>query len=403
MKKILFVDDNHAVLQQAYDMLQSYKADHQITLADTGEKALKLVLRDSYDIVISDIQMPGMNGVELLRHIQRHSPHTVRVILSQNSHNYEILRRMAELAHQFIAKPLDKKSLYTSLEKAFALTALVQDDNLQKLLLGVRSLPSYPSVYMEIVDELKKQNPSADRVGEIVSRDIGMSAKVVQLVNSAYFGISRTITDPAHAAVILGLETIRDLVLTLQVFSQFDMNKIRRLGLEDIWDHSLVVGMYSRTITKTMSPDKNIINAAFLAGLLHDMGKLLLAEHFTMKYYSTLGAARQQNIPLFESEMRSFGSTHGKLGAYLLGCWGLPVDVVEALAYHHAIEEYPKKGFSLALAVHIADYFFHVQKSRSGRIPAPSLNIKYIKNAGFEAKLEEWQEKCAISSYDPTA
>ncbi len=396
MKKILFVDDNHAVLQQAYDMLQSYKNDHQITLADTGEKALKLVLRDSYDIVISDIQMPGMNGIELLRHIQRHSPHTVRVILSQNSHNYEMLRRMAELAHQFIAKPLDTQALYASLEKAFALTALVQDDSLQKLLLGVRSLPSYPSIYMEIVDELKKQNPSADRVGEIISRDIGMSAKVIQLVNSAYFGLSRTITSPSQGAVILGLETIRDLVLSLQVFSQFDMNKIRRLGLEDIWDHSLAVGVYSRTITKSMTSDKEKINSAFLAGLLHDMGKLLLAEHFTMKYYSTLGAARQQNIPLFESEMRSFGSTHGRLGAYLLGCWGLPVSVVEGLAYHHALENYPGSGFSLALAVHVADHLVHMQTQRTGRIPAPSLNTRYITEAGFEAKLEEWQEKCTI-------
>lgn len=394
MKKILFVDDNQSVLAQAYEMLQPLKSQHQVTLVDTGEKALKLVLRDSYDIVISDIQMPGMNGAELLRHIQRHSPHTVRIILSQNANNYELLKRMAELAHQFIAKPLDTRSLYESLEKALTLSDLVKNESLRKLLLGVRALPSYPGLYLEIVAELKKANPSADRVGEIISQDIGMSAKMVQLVNSAYFGLARTVTDPLQATVILGLETIRDLVLSLQVFSQFELSKLNRLGLDNVWDHSLSVGMMSRTIVKSMTSDKEMINSAFLAGLLHDMGKLLLAEHFTMKYYSTVSAARQQQFSLYECETRSFGATHGQLGAYLLGCWGLPVPVVEALAYHHDLEHFPGKSFSLPLAVHIADVFWYEERLHASRTPAPKLNTRYIEKLGLGERIPGWQEMC---------
>ena len=394
MKKILFVDDNQSVLAQAYEMLQPMKARHQVTLVDSGEKALKLVLRDSYDIVISDIQMPGMNGAELLRHIQRHSPHTVRIILSQNAGNYELLRRMAELAHQFIAKPLDTKTLYESLEKALTLSDLVHNENLRRLLLGVRALPSYPGLYLEIIEELKKPNPSADHVGEIISRDMGMSAKVVQLVNSAYFGLSRNVTDPAQAAVMLGLETIRDLVLSLQVFSQFDMNKLHRLGLDGLWDHSLAVAASSRSIVRTMTSDKEMLNSAFLAGLLHDMGKLLLVEHFTMKYYSTVSTARQQNIPLFASELRSFGATHGHLGAYLLGCWGLPVKVVEALAYHHHLEHYSGQAFSLPLAIHVADALCHQAQTRPDQTPAPQVDTAYLEELQLLDRLPEWQEIC---------
>jgi len=271
---------------------------------------------------------------------------------------------------------------------------LVGDEQLRKLLLGIRALPSYPGVYMEIVEVLKSKNPSADRVGEIIARDIGMSAKVVQLVNSAYFGLARTVTDPAQAAVILGLEVIRDLMLSLQVFSQFDMKKVNRLGLTGIWEHSLSTGFFSRRITKTMTSDKEMINAAFLAGLVHDMGKLLLAEHFTMKYFSTIEAARKKKIPIYQGERKTFGSTHGHLGAYLLGCWGLPVPIIEALAYHHALEESPTNGFSLAVAVHVADHFQHKISKGQHLTPGTHLNTTYLKDVGLFDRVSGWEEKC---------
>lgn len=393
MKKILFVDSDPRITQRAERLLRPLNNRFRVVFLNNGNQAKTWLSRESFDIVISDIHLKGISGADLLRHIQRHSPQTVRIILSGQARKETILRSV-DFAHQFISKPFDYDSLTESIFNAVSLGGLIQDKKLRNLLLSIRSLPSFPSLYIEIVEELRGLNPSSDRVGEIISRDMSMSAKVLQLVNSAYFGLSRQINDPTQAAVILGLETIRDLVLSLQLFSQFDQNKIRRLGLSHLWDHSISVGLFSKIIIKTMTSKKDMINAAFLAGLLHDLGKLVLVENFTMRYYSAIGVSVRKNIALHEAEMEMFNATHSQLGAYLLSSWGISPMVAEAIAYHHNLGRTGKKKFSLAVALHVANVFDNEKKENRKKAVLPQLDVTYLKEIGVHEKVEVWRELC---------
>ena len=393
MERLLFIAEDNKIIRDANRILQPWLKKVSVTFVQNSNVALNVLKNDTFDIVITDIAMSGVSGTDILQYVRKRSPKTVRIVLSKHA-NVETILRTADLAHQFISKPFDENSLTSSISKALSLSSLIKDKKLRNLVLSIKSLPSFPTLYLEIVEELQDSNPSADKVGEIISRDMSMSAKVLQLVNSAYFGLSRSVSSPAEAAVILGLETIRDLVLTLQLFSQFDQTKLRRLGMENLWDHSIKVGLFSRMISKSMTSDKEMINCVFLAGLLHDLGKLVLVENYTMKYYSAIGLSSREHLQLYEAERETFGIDHAILGAYLLGCWGLPIFVIDAIRSHHVLPQMASKDFTLGAAVHAANVFDHEMNKSNGRCKVPELDVKYLTEMGVAEKVVDWQNKC---------
>ncbi|MCJ7626697.1 MAG: response regulator [Anaerolineaceae bacterium] len=169
MKSILFVDNDPRITQRAERLLRPLNNRFRIVFLNNGLQAKKLLSRETFNIVITDIQSKGISGADLLRHIQRYSPQTVRIILSDQAKKDTIIRSV-DFAHQFISKPFDYDSLTESIFNAVSLGGLIQDKKLRNLLLSIRSLPSFPLLHIEIVEELRGQNPSSDRVGETISR-----------------------------------------------------------------------------------------------------------------------------------------------------------------------------------------------------------------------------------------
>lgn len=393
MKQLLFVNNDPIMKEEIKNMLQPLQNNIEIIFAHSGDHVISLMSKSNIDVVIVDTQMSGLNTADLLTSIKKLYPRTIRIALSGHTSVAKVLQN-SDLAHQFISKPVSAETLLSSISRAFSLGGLLSDEKLRKLVLGIQSIPSLPSLYLEIVDELQNPNPSSDRVGEIISRDMSMSAKVIQLVNSAYFGLLHSVNDPAQAAVLLGLETIRDLVLTLQIFSQFDQNIIRRLGMTTLWEHSLSVGVYCKKIARTMSSDDTMIDAAFLAGLLHDLGMLVIAENFSMKYYSANGIASRKNVELFVAEKETFGISHGQLGAYLIGLWGLPDIVVEAVSLHHELKRLPHKGFSLAPLVHVSNALDYELNARSAKGAVPKIDDESLLELGLAEKVDMWRQCC---------
>ena len=352
-KRILFVDDEPSILQGLKRMLRSQRHEWDMAFAEGGEQALEILEQEQFDAVVSDMKMPGMDGAQLLEEVKKRHPEMVRFILSGYS-DQELVMRSVGPSHQYLAKPCEPELLKAKLADAFALHELLASDAIRSVVTGMASLPSLPDIYCAVVEELQSPDASIKAVGDLVEQDPGMAIKVLQLVNSAYFGISRQITNPAEAANFLGLDVIKSLVLSEGVFSQFDSSAIKALSLDTIKNRCLQVAQAARSITKAAGGDNKMVDQAFLAGLLHDMGTMVLASNAPEDFLRAHELAKNENIDISHAEKQVFGTTHAEVGAYLLGLWGIDDDVVSAVAYHHRPGDFPTTQFSALTAVFIA-------------------------------------------------
>lgn len=355
MRQILFVDDEQMILDGLRRMLRPMRDVWETEFANGGAMALEILACQEFDVIVSDMRMPGMDGAQLLSAVQQLYPNIIRVILSGHTEKEMILRTVG-IAQQYLSKPCDADTLKETIAKAFALRDLLSSPSLQKLVSSLGSLPSLPSLYMQLVKELQNPNASLNYIGEIISKDIGMTAKILQMVNSAFFGLRRNVSSPTEATLLLGLDTIMSLVLSIQVFSSFEHVDCPEFSTQHLWTHSTEVGMTAKAFAKVAQKDASkLADDTMTAGLLHDTGKLVLISSRADDYKKVMKLTKTENISLIEAERFVFGATHAEIGAYLLGLWGLPDSVVEAVAFHHDPLDSPSCSFGPLTAVYLAN------------------------------------------------
>jgi putative nucleotidyltransferase with HDIG domain len=373
--QILFVDDEPNVLNGLQRMLRGFRGEWDMHFALSGAEALNIIEAKPIDVIISDMRMPGMNGAELLHEVMRRRPGTIRMILSGQADSNLIIKAMG-VAHQIISKPCDSEMFKSSVCRAIELRTLLHDDNLKNLVSEMGVLPSVPALYVEMVHELQSPEASIQKVGQIVARDPAMTAKILQLANSAFFGRQRRVSNAYEAVTYLGLNTIRDLLLAVHAFRQFKPSKAGTFSIEELWEHSISTSAAARKIAEDEGADKEMTDDSFTAGLLHDIGKLMLACRLPKAYGEAMDLAKMNNLPLWLAERQVLSATHAEVGAYLLGLWGLSDAIVEATAYHHRPSESSNGSFSALTAVHAADC--QSGNRRHSRSPAPQPDVEYL-------------------------
>jgi HD-like signal output (HDOD) protein len=384
MKRILFVEDNEVLLELYGMFLDRDRDQWQTTLAPDGETALRLLQEGSFDVVASDMQMPGMNGIELLTEVRKLHPQTSRIIISGLTDQAEAADSL-NCTHLFIPKPFDVKILRATLARITSLDAYLKDDKLRALAGKMRTLPTFPTLYLEIMREIESPKSSIQGIASIVAKDPGITAKILQVVNSAAFGLPEKTSDPVEAVQQLGITTVRSLVLSAQVYGSFAPGRVKDFSAEALWTHLMKCGDLARAIMRREPTDFPESEDAFTAGMLHDMGKLMLADSLPEEFGRALALAADEKIPLSQAEQEIFGATHAGLAAYLLGLWGLPVTIVEAVAYHHTPEKSDLKRCSALTAVHVANAFY----DDTGTAP---LNEEYLAGIGVANRLDDWRD-----------
>ncbi len=388
--RILFVDDDPNILSGLRRMLRSMRDQWETAFVGSGSEALEFLERQEVDVVVSDMRMPGMDGAQLLQAIKERHPHIIRIILSGQSERDKVFKTV-RVAHQYLSKPCDDETLKAAIERSLLLRDLLVDEGVKQVVSQIDSLPSLPTLYMEILQELESEYSSMQRVGGIISRDIGMTAKILQLVNSAFFGFYRQVASPVQAAEILGMETIKVLVLSVKIFSTLDQTRLSEFHLQDLWRHSLVTGLVAKAIARKERHSQPMIDQAFMAGVLHDSGKLVLAANFPQKYREVLGLSRERGIPLWQAERQTLGVSHGEIGAYLLALWGMPEPVIHAIARHHQPPSLPGQ-FSLRTLIFTSNLLEHAAGGQEGAEKAALLDR--LRDQGLGDRLDVWQEIC---------
>jgi putative nucleotidyltransferase with HDIG domain len=396
-KRILFVDDEPALLEIYQLMLRSLADQWELSFATSGPEALALMAKAPFDLVISDMRMAGMDGAQLLNEVLKRYPRTARIILSGHA-DQEAVAQCVGATHQFLMKPCNLAVLKATLTRVFTLDGWVADEKLKALVAQMRALPSLPSLYFRVLEALESPNASAEQIGEIIAMDLAMTAKILQLVNSAFFGIARQITHPTEAVQYLGVGTVRSLALSLHVFSCLDQAKLKNFSVAQLWRHSLATGQMARKIAQLERAEPAMADEAFVAGMLHDIGKLMLAANMPDSYCQALMLAAETPMPLTQAEMTVFGASHADVGAYLLGLWGLPVSIVEAIALHHSPSRSAIRYFAPLAAVHAANILEQEFSNVAKDGERPQLDSAYIAELGLYERVAPWREAVAEMS-----
>jgi putative nucleotidyltransferase with HDIG domain len=390
-KRVLFVDDE-TMLLDLYKLVFEDDGDHwEMNFASGGEEALAVMDDEPVDVLVSDMRMPGMSGAELVQEVMKRHPKTSRLIMSGFADSEQIAQCLGA-THQFIAKPFELSILRSTISRVCSLDSWLLDERLKSLVAQLRSLPSLPSLYFRIMEALASPDTSLEQVGDIIASDPSMTAKILQLVNSAFFGIARRISNPIEAVQFLGVGRVRSLVLSLHVFSCFEQVHAKNFSIERVWKHSMSTGLVAQKIARLQRADRAMVDETYVAGMLHDIGKVMLAASLSELYEQAVDLATSQKIPLVEAERETFGVSHAQVGAYLLGLWGLPITIVEAVAFHHHPQESGVKAFSPLTAVHVASALERQLREPEANPAEVAIDTEYLEELGLDGRLEDWRE-----------
>ena len=399
-KRILFVENDPLLLQIYVKVLEDEPDRWDVFAVTDSWQAIELMERSDFDVVVSDLRLPGMSGVDLMNEVRKRFPRASRIILSEISDQEEVARCLNSI-HQFLAKPFEVKALKTTLTRLGSVDAYLQDEKLKALVTQLGTLPSLPSLYIKIMKALADEEPSVETIAAIIADDPGMTARILQIVNSAVLGLARKISSPFEAVQYLGFGTVRSLVLSAHIFSCFEQTQLKGFSANRLWSHSMGTATHARMIARLEQAGAAEADDAYTAGMRHDVGKLMLANCLPEQFQQALTVARERKAPLHDAELEVFGATHAGAAAYLLGLWGLPAPIVEGVAFHHTPKKSALRRFGALTAVHAAN----VVEQELSRVQPPGrlaeVDADYLAAIGLQNRLETWRAEAAKQANSP--
>jgi len=392
MKKILFVDDDQNILDGLRRSLRDMRKEWDIYFTANPHEAMKLITNGDIDVVVSDMRMPEIDGAQLLEAAMKVSPFTARFVLSGQSDKESILRTVGP-AHQYFSKPCELKQIKDTISNALKLRNSLLNNELTAMIAKIETLPSLPQIYTSIVAELQKTEPDISKITALIESDLGFSTKILQVVNSSFFGIPNHISSIRQGVSFLGLEVLKALVLCIKLFHEFQSKKVSTERLDSLMLHSLGVARYAKLIMETMPCGKEEIDTVFTAACFHDVGKLVFYAYLPDQYNEAMEYSQKNKVSEPEAEKAIIGITHAEVGSYLLCLWGLKDWLVEMILYHHNPSQYHALSRLLGV-IHAADYLHHELTDNNGgrnsyHIP---LDQDYLSAAGLKGKIDEWRD-----------
>lgn len=390
-RRVIFVDDEQNILDGLQRMLRGMRNEWEMEFVSSGVEALARMEQQPFDVLVTDMRMPGMDGIAVLQAVRARYPHTIRFVLSGHS-DRETICNTVGITHQFLSKPTDSTIIRNTIERAFSLRTMLSGVKLQGLVSQIKHLPSLPDIYMKVASELRATDPSVQKIGKLIEKDMAMSAKVLQLVNSAFFGVRQRVTSPVQVASLLGLDILSTVLLMIPIFDQVQGVRFGGFSLEALWTHSFTVGTYAQLVARAEKCPEPMVNDILSAGVFHDLGKLVLVTNLPQQYAQALQLAAREHVSISDAEGAVFGATHAEVGAYLLGLWGFGDAIVEASAYHHHPSKSVTRVFGPITAVHAAnalDNFFTQHNT-----PDAAIDMSYLREVGLDSQLPTWRSAC---------
>lgn len=392
VKHILFVDDNDNVISGIQRQLRPYRHQWQLFFAKNGPQALQLMTQQPIDLIVSDMVMPEMHGDELLRTVAERYPSTVRMLLSGFIDD-ETLKAGLASAHQYLGKPCTAESLREAISQVFKIQACVRNPKIIAEIGDPNRLPSLPRIYNELNAAIADENTTINEIAEIFARDMVLSAKLLQLINSPYFGVNRVVSNLTDAINLIGIRKLNHLVLSVHVKNAFPpANPDLESNMEYLWRDAGRVSELARLISLSENQQADRPDQAYLAGLLHNMGLLIFMWRGGAKLEALLHGVSHTQQPVGELETSIYGFTRSEAAAYVLSLWNIPPRIIEAILLQHTPNETDYDGINALTAVHVAASLLKPSVMYGfDRLFDIPLDTAYLQRIGRLERLPDWQ------------
>jgi len=354
---ILFVDDDENILRGLKRGMRRHRKEWDMSFASNGEDALALFKDKPVDIIVSDMRMPKMDGAELLERVRQLSPDTARVILSGYAKD-EVVLKVVGPAHQYLAKPCDFEVIEDTIRRILRLRKCMGENDVRTILTARTSIPALPKIYQDLLQALESDVSTNKTIAAILEKDIALKALVLKVCNSAFFGLPQTVANLEAAVSLIGFNTLKSLALLEGFFHSLQEYFPETVIMERLSANSVDIALMARHIAKKSGLEEQICDQVSSAGSLSHIGSLLIAAVWPEVFAKAAQACEQaqhHTIDRFEREF--MGVDHGLVGGYLLGLWGFPLRLCEAVAYHHRPEMLGDRKHPVLACVHMAQHF----------------------------------------------
>lgn len=336
MRRLLLVDDERALLDGLTKVLRPFRNEWEVETALGGRAALEALSSGrEFMAVVSDARMPDVDGEAVLRAAQERQPMAVRIILSGQV-DAKVGHRLAAASHQFLTKPSTAGAIMAAVEDCCRLTYSLKSEAARALVASLGQLPVAPHVYHRVTALIAEPTATSDEVAKLIADDLVLTASVLRFVNSAFFGLPRSIDDVREAIVLLGFERLRELVLLVELFPVVDdlglLDGIRRRGL------------FRAQLARLITQGNAVTHLASEAALLTEVGVYALAWKRPSIYRDIWRRAQAAGANLEALEREAFGATNSEVAAALLGLWRIPTTVVNAVRWQEVV---PTRGAAL--------------------------------------------------------
>lgn len=380
MTKILFVTTELNTVEKLRELQLSQKESLEFFFVNKSVDALKIISENNIAIIITDFRIPKFNFSEFFEILHSHYPKIFRVSLYSFKENDEVIR-LSKSIHRFIKLPLNQVELLKTINDLVKLIENELDAGLIEKINSFGTIPILPGIYWRLEKEIRRSTFSMNGVAEIIQSDPLMVARLLHIAHSSYYSIPTGVNNLLQALTFLGVDIIKALVLYVKIFSIEDVSPKTRSILKEVKMHSLNVAKLSKAMMEKETSDKNMIELAYMAGLLHDIGKIVLLQLNDKQKHSSYS----QKIHSFnsdEEEKKLFGVSHVNVGSYILRLWNFQDEIIDAVASHHDSSILDNKALSLKEIIFIANAF-------SYELEEMSLNIS--KSYGSE-KFDQWDQ-----------
>lgn len=227
------------------------------------------------------------------------------------------------------------------------------DEQLKELIDQIEDLPTLPAVVTRIVGMVEDPNTSAEDINEVISQDPSLTAKILKLVNSAFYGFSRRISTVTEAVVILGFNTVKSLALSASVFDVFEGEGSEHFDRVGLWEHSIATGVAGEMAANRIRYPN--VEEVMVAGILHKIGQVVIDLYFHEELTDVIAYAREHNTTMLEAEREVLGVGHPRIGGWLAEKWNLPAGITAAISYYHDPFEAPEENRRLPMLIHVGD------------------------------------------------
>ncbi len=374
----LFIDLKSRIKKCLEEKISELYNKIEIFVVNESEMVYPILTRNEINIIFVDLDISNRNELQLLTKIKKDYSHIYIVAITEESSQY--INDLFHFSHQIIAFPINLVKIENAISQFTRMTKYLHDGNLMGLINNIDELPTLPSTFMKIEKELSYKNVSLQRIGGIISESVTVTAKMIRIINSPFFGLKFRINDITQAVTLLGLNVIKSMILYDFLQSKKVIHKDYESYFEGLWTHSNQVGKFAEQIIYITNPQEvRMMEEAYISGLMLNIGKIVLLA--TEDYpRNILNYMKENKVRFSDAEYKLLGSSHSEVGAYFLALWGFPESCSETVLNHNHRERMDFSTFSVQNAVFIADLI----------LKDPSMTIDKMKSLNLGMHPQDW-------------